>query len=248
MTSPRLPPGYRLHRFETIGSTIDEARRLAQRGEAEGAVVWALEQTGGRGRRGRAWQSPPGNLYLGLLRRPDCAPAAAHQLGFVTALAVADACAVLAPAVERRCKWPNDVLLGGRKVSGILLESESGSPARLDYLVVGVGVNVASHPEGTEYPATSLVEAGAAASVESTLELLLAGFERWERRWRQGGFPAIRGEWLSRAIGLGEEIRVRLDRETFTGRFLDLDADGALLIDTDEGRRRVGAGDVFPAT
>ena len=116
---PKLPPGYRLLRYDSIGSTNDEAKRLARDGAAEGTLVWALEQTAGRGRRGRAWSSPRGNLYLSLILRPDCPVGSAAQLGFVAALAVGDALRAILPRVERLAyKWPNDVLIDGRKIAG----------------------------------------------------------------------------------------------------------------------------------
>jgi BirA family transcriptional regulator, biotin operon repressor / biotin---[acetyl-CoA-carboxylase] ligase len=243
-----LAPAYRLLRYDSLASTNDEAKRLARDGAEEGTIVWAREQTVGRGRRGRPWQSPPGNLYATFLRRPRCAANVAHQLGFAAALAVADTCAALLPAARLLCKWPNDVLVNGRKVSGILLESESDGGASLAWLVVGIGLNVVASPVGTEYPATSLHEEGAAgATAETALEHLASAFLAWSDRWIADGFAPIRAAWLGRAANLDEDIRVRLPRETLTGRFVDLDAEGALLLETQEGRRRIAAGDVFPA-
>jgi BirA family transcriptional regulator, biotin operon repressor / biotin---[acetyl-CoA-carboxylase] ligase len=242
-----LPSAYRLVRLERVGSTNDEAKRLARGGADDHTLVWALEQTAGRGRRGRVWASPPGNLYVSLVLRPDAPPAQAAQLSFAAALGLGEAItALVPPLVELRYKWPNDVLLNGRKIAGILLESESGRDGGLDWLVLGVGVNITSHPPETERPATSLRDEGAGAA---TPELVLEGFARsllvWTNRWLEGGFGPIRAAWLRRASGVGEMIRVRLDREELVGRFAELDHDGALLLDTAAGRRRVTAGDVF---
>ena len=246
---PVLPEGFRLHRYDTVRSTNDEAKLLARAGAPEGTLVWAREQSAGRGRRGRIWLSPPGNLYLSLVLRPEGAPSRAAQLGFVAALGLGDALAKLAgPEMQLRYKWPNDLLANGKKLAGILLESETSASDRVDFVVVGIGVNIVSAPEDVEFPATSL----AAQSVAGiTPAVLLEGFARnfdiWARRWREEGFAPLRAAWLARAMGLGERIRVRLERSTLLGRFLDLDDDGALVLDGAAGRRRIAAGEVFPA-
>ncbi len=245
--SLRLPPGYRLLDYDELDSTNDEAKRLGADGAPAGCVVWAKSQPNGRGRRGRRWDGPPGNLYMSLLLRPAHSPAAAAQLGFVAALAVGEACAPFLPeATKPRYKWPNDVLVSGRKVSGILLESSALPDGMLDWLVVGIGINVASHPAGTEFPATSLAASGGTATVTQLLESTVARYHHWMGRWEAAGFEAIREAWLSNAIGVGGKVTVRLERQVLEGRFADLDRDGALLLETDEGNRRVLAGDVFP--
>jgi BirA family biotin operon repressor/biotin-[acetyl-CoA-carboxylase] ligase len=244
-----LPAGYRLHCYATIGSTNDEAKRLARAGAPEGTLVWAGEQTAGRGRRGRHWASPPGNLYLSLLLRPGGAPARSAQLGFVAALGLGEAVERLAgPALRLSYKWPNDLLVEGRKLAGILLESETTASGEIDLVVIGTGVNLATSPHAAEYPATSLAEEGITAITPAMLlEAFVGRFDGWASRWRREGFAPVREAWLSRAIGIGEAIRVRLERTTLAGRFLDLDETGALLLDGAEGLRRVAAGDVFPA-
>ncbi len=248
--APSLPQTYRLLSYDRLASSNDEAKRLAREGAEEGTVVWAREQTAGRGRRGRQWIGLPGNLFVSFILRPDCQPAAAVQLGFVAALGLSDAIAAIAPSdAELRCKWPNDVLLNGKKIAGLLLESETRASEGLDWLVVGIGVNVVGHPETADYPTTSLHAEGC-ATVDSgmMLETLARHFLAWCERWRDGGFAPIRAAWLDRAIGIGDAITVRLDRESLEGRFLGLDADGALAIETASGARRIAAGDVFPAT
>ena len=244
----RLPPGFRLAHYDTIGSTNDEAKRLAHDGAASATIVWAEAQSAGRGRRGRGWVSPPGNLYLSLLWRPDCPIADAAQLGFVAALAMADALDGLVPAgLKLRYKWPNDILLDGKKIAGILLESETSGNATANFVVIGVGVNLASSPQDTESPATSLAEEGIAGIAPgAVLAGFAGGFAQWERIWRGEGFAPIRAAWLARAGGIGEEIRVRLDRTVLYGRFRDLDEAGALLLDEASGCRRIAAGDIFP--
>jgi BirA family biotin operon repressor/biotin-[acetyl-CoA-carboxylase] ligase len=247
--APTLPDGFCLHHFETLGSTNDEAKALARAGAPEGTLVWADEQTAGRGRRGRIWLSPRGNLYLSLVLRPAGVPSRAAQLGFVSALGLGDALSALAgPAMELRYKWPNDLLVNGKKLAGILLESENAASDRVDFVVAGIGVNIIAAPEDVELPATSLAAEGVATI---TPPVLLGGFVRhfeiWAGRWREEGFAAVRAAWLARASGLGEPVRVRLGRGTLLGRFLDLDDDGALVLDGDQGRRRIAAGEIFPA-
>ena len=247
--APLLPEGYRLLRYDTIGSTNDTAKALARAGAAEGTLVWAGEQTAGRGRRGRGWVSPAGNLYLSLITRPAVVPARAAQLGFVAALGLAEAIGALCgPALEVRCKWPNDILVAGRKLAGLLLESELTDRGAMDFVVIGAGANLASQPSGVEYPATSLAEQGfPGIGPEQLLQAYVRRFDAWARIWRNEGFAPIRGAWLARAAGLGKDILVRLEQATLFGRFLDLDDDGALLIGTVEGPRRIAAGEVFPA-
>lgn len=245
---PVLPDFYRLIRCDTIGSTNDEAKRLAQAGAPEGTLVWALEQTAGRGRRGRPWQSPPGNLYLSLLLRPAASAAQAAQLGFVAALALGDALAPSVAGHALRFKWPNDVLLDGSKIAGILLESETTASGEIGFVVIGLGANIAFAPSGTEFPATSLAAVGISAVTPSgLLEAFTRQFERWHRRWLAEGFAPVRSAWLARAGGLGEAVQVRLERATLSGRFLDLDEEGALLLEGQDGCRRVAAGEIFPA-
>jgi BirA family transcriptional regulator, biotin operon repressor / biotin---[acetyl-CoA-carboxylase] ligase len=243
----RLPPAYRLVSLETVGSTNEEAKRLARAGAEDGTLVWAREQTRGKGRSGRAWTSPPGNLYLSLVLRPDCPPVAASQLGFVAALGAGGGLAeVLPPMIDLRYKWPNDILLNRRKVAGILLETESAAADRLDWLVLGIGINVAERPPDAAFPATSLREEG---DLESTVEGVLEAFARhflsWVNRWLDDGFAPVRAAWRKSAIGIGEEIRVRLPNAELEGVFEDIDQDGALLLRESGTVRRITAGDVF---
>ena len=164
-----LPAGYRLAAFESLDSTNAQARRMATDGVPDGTVVWAASQTAGRGRQGRQWQSPKGNLYCSIVIRPEMPAAEAAQLSFVTALALGDAVSDLLPGgAELHYKWPNDLLLGGCKLAGILLESSGAVGGRLDWLVVGAGLNVADHPDVTDgYRATSLRAAGARAGADA---------------------------------------------------------------------------------
>jgi BirA family transcriptional regulator, biotin operon repressor / biotin---[acetyl-CoA-carboxylase] ligase len=247
--APPTLAAYRPLFFETIDSTSDEAKRLARAGAAEGTLVWALEQTAGRGRRGRPWLSPPGNLYASLILRPGGPAGRAAQLGFAAALAIGDALAELLPGLGGlACKWPNDVLLGGRKIAGILLESEIGEGGALAWLVLGLGINLAWAPPGTEFPSTSIAAQGFDTVPPAVmLEAFARHFHAWAQGWREDGFAGIREAWKQRTASLGEPIQVRLETVTLRGRCLDLDSQGALLLETGEGVRHISAGEVFPA-
>jgi BirA family biotin operon repressor/biotin-[acetyl-CoA-carboxylase] ligase len=234
------PPDYRLIRHQEIDSTNSEARRLAESGGAEPAPVWitALRQTAGRGRRGRSWETTQGNLAATLLIRP--VRPAYGQLSFAASLAVADTVGHFAPAASISLKWPNDVLANGRKVAGILLESGR------DWLAVGIGVNLASHPEGTEFPAISLAALGALPpQPDQALARLAASFAHWYDRWMSEGFEPLRAAWLARACGLGAPIRARLPHEEHSGVFAGLNGDGALLLNQQGRMRVISAGEVF---
>jgi BirA family transcriptional regulator, biotin operon repressor / biotin---[acetyl-CoA-carboxylase] ligase len=247
---PRLPQGYRLVSFDSVGSTNDEARRLAREGAAEGTAVCSREQTAGRGRRGRFWASPPGNLYASLIIRPDCPPGKAAQLGFVAALAIGDALRAKLPAMAGLSyKWPNDVLLRSRKLAGILLESETTAGQDARFVIVGVGVNLVSSPREVEFPATSVAEEGLdPPSPSALLEEITRHFRDWLQRWRMAGFAPVRTAWRAQAAFIGDLIRVRLQAATLHGRFLDIDDEGALLVETGLECRRISAGEILSAS
>lgn len=238
-------PGLPITYFDTLDSTNEEAKRQAMAGATGPLWIVARRQSSGRGRRGRVWTSTPGNLFATGLYRLDCEPARAAQLSFAAALAVGDLCASVLDPDRVRLKWPNDVLVGGRKISGILLESGQHADGGL-WLAVGIGVNLSHHPEDSERPATDLRAQGAELSVEDAAERLSQRFDHWLNRWAQDGFTPIREAWLSRVHGLGERCVVRLETETLEGVFADLGPDGSLRLDLkDGGRRFISAGDVF---
>jgi BirA family biotin operon repressor/biotin-[acetyl-CoA-carboxylase] ligase len=247
--TPHLPPAYRLVALEEIDSTNAEAKRRAAEGAEDGTLVWARRQAGGYGRQGRQWASAEGNLFLSLVVRPDCSLAQAAQFSFVTAIALGDAIGSVAPPlIEVTYKWPNDVLLNGRKAAGILLESKGDAAQQLEWLVIGVGVNVNSFPTETRLPATSLHFEGCPAAV-SAVDLLEA-FGRhmlsWINVWLDEGFAPVRETWLRHAQGLGQEIEVRLPQESLHGVFSDLDPEGTLVLQRPDGTtRRIAAGEVY---
>ncbi len=251
---PILPQGARLVFLNEIDSTSAEAQRIGQKLEEEGGGlpiwIWALRQSMGRGRRGRVWVSEPGNLFCTQLRACDTAPLKSAQLSFAAALAVIDALQETVPELAAQperleVKWPNDVLLDRRKVSGILLESFSAPPRPL--LAIGIGVNLVSHPSATAFPATDVRAAGFFAPDQGLcLSALAASVERWSRIWATQGFAPIRRAWLARAAGLGRRINIVLPHETLEGTFADLSERGELLLACDDGQQRaISAGDVF---
>jgi BirA family biotin operon repressor/biotin-[acetyl-CoA-carboxylase] ligase len=237
---------FRIEEVPAIDSTNKALRERAAAGELEGLVLRADEQTAGRGRRGRDWESPPGNLYVSLLLRPPCAPAMGATVGFVAAVALGAVLRGLTPAPVRH-KWPNDLLIGGAKMTGVLLEAGTEPGGRLDWLVLGMGVNIVSHPETGLYPTTDLVASGGQAiASRALLDRFLTRFGPAYDIWSRSGFAAVRGDWLAHAAGIGDRVVARLEREEIAGRFADLDPDGALVMTLDSGQnRRIAAGDVF---
>lgn len=248
-----LPSPYRLVELDEVDSTNAEAGRLAEAGAQDSTVVWAKSQSGGRGRRGRDWVSPQGNLYFSILLRPPYAMQSVMQLGFVMANAIADALAVALPrGAFVHTKWPNDVLVEGRKVAGILMEGQSSGGNAFDWVVIGVGVNINSHPhiaDAGALPATSLAAEGVAPdglSPQALLDTLAKRFLAGLATWRNLGFGPIRRAWLVRAKGIGGPVTVRLPNETLSGIFAALDEEGALVLHMDDApNRRITAGDVF---
>lgn len=238
-----LPSGYRLAAFETIGSTNDEAKRLAGEGAPEGTVVWARRQTQGRGRHDRNWMSPLGNLYCSIVLRPNKPAAEIAQLGFAAALAAIEAIEPAAPSTRTMLKWPNDVLMDERKVAGLLLKSGDNGA----WLVVGCGINIAHFPENVPFPAISLVTAtGFQFAVEDVLSGFCGQFDLWYRHWKAEGFAPVRDAWLARAHPKGTKINVRLPTATVSGTFEDLDPDGTLVLSGEGGAlHRIAAGDVY---
>jgi BirA family biotin operon repressor/biotin-[acetyl-CoA-carboxylase] ligase len=231
---------------DTVGSTNSEALAHARAGERGPLWITARAQTAGRGRRGRTWISEPGNLYATLLLTDPAPSERAAQLSFVAALATHDAIAACAPALVARLgfKWPNDVLLDGAKLAGILIEAEGARPLMV---AVGIGVNCRHHPAAADFSATDLAAAGAAAAVEELFGALSIAMVHRLREW-DAGFAPIRAAWLARAGGLGSELTARLgSRGDLTGRFETLDEAGRLVLRLPDGNvETIAAGEVFP--
>lgn len=239
-----LPP---IEAYDELDSTNAEARRRAEAGEAGPVWITAGVQTAGRGRRGRAWSTQRGNLAATLLSVTDRPAGEAAQLSFVAALSACDLADACLGAGAARLKWPNDVLVHGRKAVGILVESGARPDGRL-WLAVGIGVNLAHAPQDVERPATAFADhmAGPPPEPRAALDVLAAAFERWRLAWTTQGFPAIAAGWSERATGLGQRCEARLPNRTLTGVAEGLDPDGALRLRLDDGGlERVTAGDVF---
>jgi BirA family transcriptional regulator, biotin operon repressor / biotin---[acetyl-CoA-carboxylase] ligase len=232
--------------LDVVDSTNAQALRLAKAGERGPLWIVAREQSGGRGRRGRTWISPAGNLYATLMLTDPGPARAAPQLGFVAALALHDAAAAAAPSLVSRLalKWPNDLLCAGQKIAGILIEGE-GAPV---VVAIGIGVNCRRHPAVTELPATDFAAEGADVDAAALFGHLVEAMQARLTLWNRGaGFAAVRAAWLSRALGLGQVIRVRLAERETTGCFETIDDAGRLVLRTAKGEvEAVAAGDVFP--
>lgn len=244
-----LPSGYRLVFHETIDSTNAEALRLAAAGEASGLWVWAGTQRAGRGRAGRSWASPAGNLHTSLLLRPLVPLATALQLSLLAGVAAHDAVSALAAGAGVmpvfRLKWPNDILLNGAKLGGILLESRAGAEENAPAVVIGTGLNLARVPGDLARPVASLADAGIPVERAQAFAALAWATAEWIAHWQEGaGFEAIRTAWLERAKPLGGRMSVHLGAELVSGTFVGIDEIGALRLATESGERRITAGDV----
>src|SRR5712675_1432362 len=247
--------GYRLAAFDQIGSTNAEAMVRARAGER--GPIWFVtpEQTAGRGRRQRAWIAPRGNLASSILEVMDVPPATAATLGFAAGLALESALQKLSVEANLRrgsgplkfaLKWPNDVLAGGEKLAGILLEAEAVAASRLA-VVVGIGTNVIAAPEGTPTPATSLAALGVHVGAEELFATLSDAWVELRGIWDNGcGFGEIRRLWLARAAGLGEPVAIQAGGSTVEGTFDTIDDTGCLIVRTPDGKRiPISAGDVY---
>lgn len=226
----------------SVSSTQDVVKDLAAKGAPEGTVIQALLQTSGRGRHGNTWDSPMGNLYMSVLLRPDITVDKAGQAAFVVALALSSAMDVYmdGAAYDKRLKWPNDILIDGRKVSGILLETILAGD-KVAALIVGIGVNILAPPEGR----VGLNDVKTKpVYVNIFRDDVLKALERYDALWRGQGFAPIREEWLEKAYGLGREITVRLPEVTLTGVFDGIDPDGALILRQGDHQSLIRSGDV----
>lgn len=244
-----LPHGCRLLTLAETGSTNSEALRLAGLGEPGGLWIRAERQTAGRGRSGRAWTSPPGNLAATLLLRPAAPVDRIAELALVAGVAVADAIRFLLPAGSNenvRVKWPNDVLIDRKKTAGILVETAGVGSSGGVAVAVGIGINVKSHPEETVRTATDLARHGSASDAVGTLTVLAETMDNWLAAWNDGaGFSVIRDAWLERALPVGEELSVHAGETLVIGRFQGLDTTGALLMTDSNGvTHRFTFGDV----
>lgn len=246
--------GYRLTAFDSIGSTNTEALERARGGDRGPHWLVTDLQTAGRGRRQRAWISPRGNLAATVVETMDVQPSVAATLGFAAGLALEAALQAVSlesvmrlggSAVNYRLKWPNDVLAGSEKLSGILLEAETVSGGLA--VAVGMGTNIVSSPEGTPHPTTSLSKLGVNASAGDLFMALSDSWAELRGIWDNGkGFGEIRRRWLERAAGLGETVSIQSNEAVIEGIFETIDDTGCMIVAGRDGKRRaIAAGDVY---
>jgi len=245
---PDLLNDYHLLSFDELDSTNEEAKRLARNGGSHGAVVWAKRQSEGKGRMGRTWISSQGNLFVSLLLQPGKPLGELCQLSFVAAIAAIEALEDMLPDKHAlQCKWPNDILLEGRKLGGILLESFQGEQGKL-WVVVGLGINVDSFPPRTEFPATCLQDAGVElVSAKIILSRFIHHFIERYNEWNIKGFAPIRKRWMQSAWGMEQHLCARVPEGNIEGIAQGIDAQGALLLKLGNGKKhQVHAADIFP--
>jgi BirA family transcriptional regulator, biotin operon repressor / biotin---[acetyl-CoA-carboxylase] ligase len=254
LSSETESAGYRLLSLEATGSTNDDALQAARSGDPGHLWITAAEQFAGRGRHGRQWSSPQGNLYASLLLIDPCDVASAPQLGFVAGLALHEAVEAVTGlgAPRLALKWPNDLLLDGAKISGLLLEGHRLQPEGPLAIVIGFGVNVSFAPSGTPYPAASLQEVQSNLSRDQVFLALSSAFARTFTAWRTSSrmnasdpFGAIRKLWLERAAGVGQEVTLRLPSGEKRGVFEGLDRFGRLQLKGASGVELIDAGDLY---
>ena len=245
MSTDRWPDGYDRIVLETVDSTNAEAARLAPH-LLRPTWIMAHRQTAGRGRRGRPWAMPEGNFAATLVMRPGGHPTWAALRSFVAANALYATLDMYVRDASLALKWPNDVLLAGGKVAGILLES-TGKAGTVDWLSVGIGVNLVARPEiagDPAFPPVCLADHGERVEPEAFLCMLAGHFATQEAILERLGFEAVREDWLQRAAKLGEIITARTSTEEITGLFDTVDEDGNLVLVTGTGRRVIPAADV----
>jgi BirA family biotin operon repressor/biotin-[acetyl-CoA-carboxylase] ligase len=237
---------WRLEVHETLASTSAEAMARAAAGAPHGLAILALRQSAGKGSRGRGWTSPPGNLALSVVLRGESV-ARLGEWPLLVAVALGDAlCGHLPDPALLSLKWPNDVLLRGRKLGGILIESQVSAHAVIEALVVGIGVNLAVAPAIPGRGTACLAEVTKPPSPQDFAATLLACLATRMAERARDGFAPIRAAWLAMAHPLGTKLVATLaGGDTLEGLFAGIAGDGALLLDTKQGKRVVNAGEIF---
>lgn len=229
---------FKIETFASVSSTQDKAMELLKSGASEGLVVQAMSMEHGRGRHGNDWHAPMGNLYLSIVLQPDISETDCGQMSFVAALAVVETARSLTTddALKINVKWPNDVLINGKKLAGILIEKEGQ-----DY-ILGVGLNILAAPEN----ATALqAHSEKRLPINPVRDFFLDVFNAYYTKWLNEGFENIQEQWMRKAAFLNEKIGVRLSDREEQGIFKGIDKDGALLLETKEGIQRFVSGEVF---
>jgi len=240
---------WRLQVFPSLDSTSDLCARLAEAGEPEGLAVLALRQTAGRGSRGRNWESPTGNMYLSALLRPPGMLAEASRWALLVAVALADAIALLLPDPSLLAlKWPNDVLLDGRKVAGILLDAAGKAGGAIDWLVIGCGINLTQAPAVPGRRTACIAELAEPPAPEAMARLLLDRLAHWRAVRAREGFAPVRAAWLARAQPVGTRVQLSYNGRLLGGTFAGLADDGSLLLSTGEGVAAFATGEILLQT
>ncbi|MCB1839738.1 MAG: biotin--[acetyl-CoA-carboxylase] ligase [Alphaproteobacteria bacterium] len=231
--------------YETLTSTQDMIRDRLGENPPEGLVVQAIQQTRGRGRQGRSWFSPPGNLYLSVLLKPVNGLCGIGQLSLVSCLSLSNTLAEMYGLDQKLLlKWPNDILLEGRKCAGILLETETDEKGAFKGVILGMGVNVVSAPPemGTALQASTDRKVALADLREALLERLEEDYQRWQKQ----GFTPFRSEWVSKTVGSGTPLSIGHGKTSRAGTFEDIDPEGSLILAEPGGNRiTVSSGEVF---
>ena len=239
--SPAAPPGWRLQRYESIESTSDLCIALAAAGEPDRLAVLAVRQTHARGSRGRTWETLVGNLALSVLLRPRCPAVLAGQWALLAAVALAEAGEAAAPGLRLHVKWPNDVMLDGAKIGGILIDTALDEAGWLDWLVLGFGANLAAAPE-LDRPVAAIP---GSLRPEDVAAVLMARLDHWDRVRLLDGFAPVRRAWLDRGPAPGSPMRVRWGDNDLGGTFAGLGDDGALLLQSSGRVRALQTGEVL---
>ena len=237
---------WKIETFAVLPSTQDEAKdRALDEAADEGLVIQALTQSEGRGRQGNSWTSPMGSLYMSILLRPLCTADLAGQISFVVALAVSAAMdEFLEGGHKKTLKWPNDILIDGKKVAGILLETELSPKGLVGHLIIGVGVNIMSAPEGRI--ALKEVSGENRLAVHPFRDRVLHYLDTYYNAWKAGGFAPIRKVWLEQAHGMGDKLTARLPNREEKGIFKDIDEAGGLILEISENKQIViRAGEIY---
>lgn len=242
------PPGWRLQTFESLPSTQDVCRALTEAGDPGRVAVRADRQTSGRGRDGRAWEAPPGNLSLSVMLRPGGTVAEAGQWSLLAGVALAETAGAFLPATARvRLKWPNDLMVADAKLAGILIESSADAAGGLDWLVIGFGVNLAAAPDVPGRAVTCFASFGSQAEPAQFTTRLLEALDHWDGVRARRGFAAIRQAWLMHAPAPGEAIAVRNGGKFVHGAFAGLSDNGAVLVDVGERVMAFASGEIVEA-
>lgn len=237
---------FTIHQFESLESSNKTAFAMAEAKQIfDREVILAEMQTGGKGRESRVWSSPQGNLYFSLVLQPKILAVKIPQISFVAIVALRQVVQELLPNHKIENKWPNDLLIEQKKVAGLLLESKI-SGENVEFVIVGIGLNLVSNPDQTIFPASNLKNFGAEVLPEIVLKKFLNEFEKLYENYLNFGFAAVRRAWISAAFRLNEKISVKNGEEEILGIFSNLDEEGNLILITENGdKKTILAADIF---